>query len=83
MSRPVVLAAAVGAFALSLLILLLALNLLPTRVEAVERGTYAPWMVTWIMAWSGILCGVVLAGYLVLAGLRTGRPSSGAVARVR
>lgn len=82
MSRPLVFVAALGVLVLTLIMLLLALNLLPTVAEAEERGTFAALVVTWIMAGATILCGLVLAGYLVMTALRTGRPPAGAVARV-
>jgi hypothetical protein len=78
--RPLVLLSAIGVLILAVIMLLLAVNLLPTSSEAQERGVYAAWVITWMMAWMTILCGFVLAGYLAAVSLRSGRA---AVARTR
>lgn len=70
--RPLVVLSALGVLILSVIVLLIAVNLLPTGSEAGERGVYAAWIVTWIMAWITIGCGLVLAGYLAAVGLRSG-----------
>jgi hypothetical protein len=39
-------------------------NLLPDRAAAASRGTYAPWLGTWIMIWAVVGMTVTLAWYL-------------------
>lgn len=46
-------------------------NLLPEREAAITRGTYAPWLGTWILIWAIVAMTVTLAWYLVSVG--TGR----------
>ena len=84
MPRSLAFLLAAGVFGLTLIVLLLALNLLPSSTEAAERGTTAPLLVTWIMASITMLCGVALGGYLLANGLASGhRRSAAGVARVR
>jgi heme/copper-type cytochrome/quinol oxidase subunit 2 len=54
------------------------LNLLPTREAAEAKGTYAPWLGTWVMIWVVVAMTVVLAGFLFATGLgrRTQRTPS-------
>jgi hypothetical protein len=40
------------------------MNLLPTGEAAEAKGTYAPWLGTWIMIWCTAAMTVILAGYL-------------------
>lgn len=46
-------------------------NLLPDGASATERGTYAPWLGTWIMIWAVFAMTLTLAAYLFSVG--TGR----------
>jgi hypothetical protein len=43
-------------------------NLLPARDAAEARGTYAPWLGTWIMIWAVVVMTVTLAGFLFAVG---------------
>jgi hypothetical protein len=43
-------------------------NLLPTREAAEAKGTYAPWLGTWIMIWAVVGISLTLAGYLFAVG---------------
>ena len=62
--------AAIVVVGLGILAIVLGLNLLPGRVEAVEKGTYAPWLIVWGMIGIVDLCAVALAGFLFMYGLR-------------
>ena len=62
-------------FAVAVLVLMLGAagvlfgwNLLPAREAAEARGTYAPWLGTWIMIWAIVAMTVTLAWYLFLVG---------------
>jgi hypothetical protein len=46
-------------------------NLLPDGASASEKGTYGPWIGTWIMIWVVFGMAVTLAGFLFAVG--TGR----------
>jgi hypothetical protein len=46
-------------------------NLLPDRAAAEAKGTYAPWLGTWIMIWAVLGMTITLAAYLFAVG--TGR----------
>ena len=61
---------AVVVFALAIVAVVLGLNLLPTRMEAIEKGTYAPWVIVWIMIGVTDACAVALAGFLFSFGLK-------------
>ena len=56
---------AVVTLGLALGAMILGLNLLPTRAEAVERGVYAPWVIGWMIVGLAMLCGALLTGFLV------------------
>ena len=43
-------------------------NLLPDGAAAEAKGTYAPWLGTWIMIWVVVGMTVALAGYLFAVG---------------
>jgi len=43
-------------------------NLLPDGASAEAKGTYAPWLGTWIMIWVVFGMTVALAGYLFAVG---------------
>ncbi len=61
---------AIGVFGLAVSCLVLGVNLLPTRELAQERGTFAAWVLTWTMIWITVFTTLVLAGYVVVAGVR-------------
>jgi hypothetical protein len=68
---------AVPSLVVSILVLLLAvgaivlgLNLLPSQSEAVEKGTYAPWLIVWMMIVVTDVCAVALAGFLFRHGMQ-------------
>jgi hypothetical protein len=46
-------------------------NLLPDGASASEKGTYAPWLGTWILIWAVFGLTLLLAAYLFAVG--TGR----------
>jgi len=64
-------AVAILVLALGVTALLFGWNLLPDGASASEKGTYAPWLGTWILIWSVFGLTVSLAGYLFAVG--TGR----------
>src|SRR5687767_12861928 len=43
-------------------------NLLPDGAAAEAKGTYAPWLGTWIMIWAVLGMAVTLAGFLIAVG---------------
>jgi hypothetical protein len=43
-------------------------NLLPTREIAEVKGTYAPWLGTWILIWIVVAMTITLAGFLFAIG---------------
>jgi hypothetical protein len=43
-------------------------NLLPARDVAQAKGTYAPWLGTWIMIWVVFAMSVTLAAFLFAVG---------------
>lgn len=43
-------------------------SLLPTREVAESKGTYAPWLGTWIMIWVVFGMAATLAGFLFAVG---------------
>ena len=49
-------------------------NLLPAREAAQAKGTYAPWLGTWILIWAVVVMSVTLAGFLFAVG--TGKTRS-------
>jgi uncharacterized membrane protein YidH (DUF202 family) len=61
---------AILVLALALITIVLGLNLLPSRLESIERGTYAPWMIVWAMIALTVLCAVLLAIPLFMNGVR-------------
>jgi hypothetical protein len=67
---------AVVALALSGVSILLGLSFLPSRVEALERGSIMPWVIAWALIGIAALSGVAIAGFLfsTLRG-ETGRAS--------
>ena len=57
-------------FLLAVLAFVLGLNLLPTKVEAIEKGTYAPWIIVWVMIALTDLCAVALSAFLFKYGMQ-------------
>ena len=55
---------------LALIALLLGIYLLPGRMEAIERGVYAPWIIVWAMIMITDLCALALAGFLFSVGMK-------------
>jgi hypothetical protein len=70
--------AAVVVLALGAIGVLFGVNLLPAREVAEAKGTYAPWLGTWIMIWTVVAMTVILAGFLLATALgrRTQRTPS-------
>jgi hypothetical protein len=58
-------------FGLSLYIIVIGFNLMPTRIQAEEVGNFAPWIMTWGMIIGAAIIGLVVGGFLVAFG--TGR----------
>lgn len=61
-------AVAILVLALGVTAVLFGWNLLPDGTSAAERGTYAPWLGTWIMIWAVFGMTVTLAGFLFAVG---------------
>jgi hypothetical protein len=49
---------------------LLGQGLLPTKVEAIEKGTIMPWYLVWAMISATSLCAIILAGFLLITGAK-------------
>ena len=64
MHRTGLIAIAVFSIILAILAMVLGLNLLPSRAEASEAGTFGPWLFTWMLIWVTMASGFVLGGYL-------------------
>jgi hypothetical protein len=64
-------AVAILVLALGVTAVLFGWNLLPDGASASEKGTYAPWLGTWILIWAVFGLTLLLAGYLFAVG--TGR----------
>jgi hypothetical protein len=60
---------AVVVFGLALVGIALGVNLVPSRSVAVERGTVAGWWIIWTVIGLSTLMALVMAGFLVAAGL--------------
>ncbi len=67
---------AVGSLGLAGISILLGLSFLPSRVEALERGSIMPWLIAWTLIGIAVLSGVAIAAFLfsTLRG-ETGRAS--------
>jgi tryptophan-rich sensory protein len=50
------------------------LYLLPSWSGAQERGTFAPWVVTWGMIWVTTLSAIALAAYLIFSAKKDAGP---------
>ena len=61
-------AVAILVLALGLAGVLFGWNLLPSREAATAKGTYAPWLGTWIMIWIVLGMTVTLAAFLFAVG---------------
>ena len=57
-------AVAILVLALGLVGVVFGWNLLPNGASAAEKGTYGPWLGTWIMIWVVFGMTVTLAGFL-------------------
>ena len=57
-------AVAILVLALGLVGVLFGWNLLPNGASAAEKGTYGPWLGTWVMIWLVFGMTVTLAGFL-------------------
>jgi hypothetical protein len=55
---------AVGVLALATLFVVLGMTLMPSGAEAASRGTYMPWLLTWVILVIATLTALVLAGFL-------------------
>ena len=64
-------AVAILVLALGVACILFGWSLLPDGAAAQAKGTYAPWLGTWILIWVVVGMTVTLAGYLFAVG--TGR----------
>ena len=60
---------AIAVLGLAALCVILGVNLLPSRMAAQEKGTLAPWLLTWGMIWLTALTAVTLAGFLFVTGV--------------
>jgi len=49
---------------------LLGNGLLPTQAQAIEKGTYAPWVIVWMMIAIVCLCALGLAIFLFSEGFK-------------
>ena len=74
MKNPKWITVAILVLALGLTGIVFGWNLLPDGASAAERGTYAPWLGTWIMIWIVFGMTVTLAGFLFA--VATGRVRS-------
>jgi hypothetical protein len=61
-------AVAILVLALGLAGVMFGWNLLPDGAVASSKGTYAPWLGTWILIWVVLGLTVTLAGFLVAVG---------------
>ena len=61
-------AVAILVLALGVASVLFGWSLLPDGAAAEAKGTYAPWLGTWIMIWVVVGMTVALAGYLFAVG---------------
>ena len=55
---------AAGVVGLAILIVTLGLTLMPGGAEAQTKGTYMPWLLTWVILSIATLTTLVLAGFL-------------------
>ena len=61
-------AVAILVLALGVACILFGWSLLPDGAAAQAKGTYAPWLGTWILIWVVVGMSVTLAGYLFAVG---------------
>jgi len=59
---------AIVALGLGALLVVFGMNLMPSQDVAIEKGSIAPWRLTWGMIWATVAMTVVLAGYLFTVG---------------
>jgi hypothetical protein len=55
---------------LAVLAIVLGINLLPTRMEALDKGTFAPWVIVWAMIVLTDVCALALAVFLFNWGMK-------------
>ena len=65
MNRPSILLAAVVVFAIAIVNLVLAQNLMLPLSVMRDRAGAMPWYVTWAMVWVSVICCVTLGGFLL------------------
>jgi hypothetical protein len=65
MNRPSILIAAVVVFAIAIVNVVLAQNLMLPLSVMRERAGAMPWYVTWAMVWVSVFCCVALGGFLI------------------
>jgi hypothetical protein len=70
MSNPKWIAVAVLVLALGLTGVMFGVYLLPAREVAEAKGTYAPWLGTWMLIWAVVAITVSLAGFLFSVGTK-------------
>jgi hypothetical protein len=68
MKNPKWIAVAILVLALGATGVVLGWNLLPAGDAAEAKGTYAPWLGTWILIWIVLGISVTLAGFLFAVG---------------
>jgi hypothetical protein len=72
MSRSLSLVTAVVVVALGVIAILLGNSLVPARAEAIQKETYAPWLIVWSMILITALCAGALAAFLLIGAKGTG-----------
>jgi len=77
MSRGLALIAAVVVVGLGIGAFLMGTGLVPSKADAISKGTYAPWLIVWAMVGTTILCAGTLAVFL----FNWARKGSGVISR--
>ena len=67
MNRPSILVAAIVVFAIAIINVVLAQNLMLPLSVMRERAGAMPWYVTWAMVWVSVFCCIALGGLLIAA----------------
>jgi hypothetical protein len=70
MNRSLALVTAVVVIALGVVAFLLGNGLVPPKAEAIQKGTYAPWLIVWGMIVITALCAGALAAFLFNTGAK-------------
>jgi hypothetical protein len=63
---------AVVAVCLGIGAFLMGVGLVPSKADAITKGTYAPWLIVWGMVFITILCAGVVAAFLVSWAMKGG-----------